>query len=160
MATPAQRQHLGALMRYLLTKEPLIHYAQRRPMGTIHYSESQVVRLLDHGGGITMDCSEAVTCLCKWAGLRDPNGFGYNGYGFTGTLLANLRHYTNPELAMVGALVVYGPGTGHHVSMVLTPGADPLLWSHGREAGPHKIRLSAQRLQQPGPVTFLSIARL
>jgi hypothetical protein len=147
-------------MEYLLTKEPRIHYAQRRPMRTIHFSEQQLVSLLNHGGAITMDCSEAVTCLCKWAGLHDPNGFHYNGSGYTGTLLANLRHYSDPSAAQVGALVVYGPGGGHHVSMVMEPGHDPLLWSHGREAGPNTIRLSTQRRQQPAPATFLSIARL
>jgi hypothetical protein len=147
-------------MYYLLGREPAIHYAQIRPMRTIHYSERQVTNLLDHGGRITMDCSEAVTCLCKWAGLHDPNGFHFNSYGFTGSLLANLRHYYDPDAALVGALVVYGPGTGHHVSMVLEPGHDPLLWSHGREAGPVRVRLSDQRQQQPAPVTFLSIARL
>lgn len=160
MATRAQRQHLHELMRYLLKKEPLVHYAQVRPMRTIHYTEQQVERLLDHGGSITMDCSEAVTCLCKWAGLKDPNGMGYNGNGFTGTLLAHLRHYTDPKAAQTGALVVYGTGNGHHVSMVIEPGSDPLLWSHGREAGPVTVRLSKQRQQQPAPVTFLSIARL
>jgi len=145
---------------YLLQKEPQVHYAQRRPMRNVHLTEVEMRAKLDSGGSLTMDCSEAVTCLCKWAGLDDPNGNHYNGDGYTGTLLAHLPHYTNPRIAQVGALVVYGPETGHHVSMVLEPGEDPLLWSHGREAGPVTVRLSAQKRQQPAPATFLSIARL
>lgn len=163
MATKAQRLHLRELMRYLLSKEPHIHYAQVRPMQTVHWTEQQMEKLLDRGGYITMDCSEAVTCLCKWAGLKDPNGMHYNGYGFTGTLLSHLPHYRDPRVAQTGALVVYGPASGHHVSMVLTPdpkNGNPLLWSHGREGGPNTIRLNDQKAQQPAPATFLSIAHL
>lgn len=129
-------------------------------MGTICYSEEQMDELVTTGRGVTMDCSEAVTCLCKWAGLHDPNGNGYNGQGYTGTLLAHLPHYSDPAAAMVGALVVFGPGTGEHVVMVMEPGADPLLFSHGSEAGPVPIRLSAERRGHHPPVTFLSIAHL
>lgn len=147
-------------MRYLLEHEPQVHYAQQRPMDTTRISEPILRAMLTAGHGITMDCSEAVTALCKWAGLRDPNGLGYNGYGYTGTLLATLPHYTDPRRARVGALVVYGPGTGEHVSMVLERGSDPLLWSHGLEGGPVKVRLSQQRQYHARPVTFLAIANL
>lgn len=147
-------------MAYLLDHEVDVHYAQVRPMRTVHLSESQAVAQLQHGPGLTMDCSEAVTCLCKWAGLHDPNGRGYSGEGFTGTLLAHLPHYHDPAGAKVGALVVFGPGTGDHVAMVMEPGADPLLWSHGYEGGPRKVALSHERAVHRPPVTFLSIGRL
>jgi hypothetical protein len=160
MATDGQRGHLKALMRWLVANEPRVHYAQVRPMRTIPLPEQVAARRLAKGGSLTMDCSEAVTCLCKWAGLQDPNGRRYDGSGYTGTLLAHLPHYTDPRRALIGALVVYGPGDGDHVSMVLKPGADPLLWSHGVEAGPLTIRLSAQRRMHRPPVTFLSIAAL
>lgn len=160
MATPAQRKHLLDLMNFLVEQEPRVHYAQVRPMQTIHWREQQVVNLLYHGGSITMDCSEAVTCLCKWAGLKDPNGLNYNGRGFTGTLLGNLPHYTDPAKAKIGALVVFGRGSGHHVCMVAKAGADPVLWSHGQERGPIWIPLSDEQKYQPGPATFLSIAHL
>jgi hypothetical protein len=160
VATDAQRSHLLSLMRFLLAHEPQVHYAQIRPMRTVTMPEVVMLASLRRGHGITMDCSEAVTCLCKWARLRDPNGRGYNGTGFTGTLLAHLPHYTNPRSARVGALVVFGPSTGHHVCMVMAPGDDPLLWSHGQERGPLRIRLSQERRFQPAGVTFLSIANL
>ncbi len=107
-----------------------------------------------------MDCSESVTLLCRLADLDDPNGLNYNGQGLTGTLLGHLRHYSNPRAANIGALVVFGPGTGHHVCMVRRPGVNPLLFSHGQERGPFFISLSEEAKYQPKPVTFLSIAGL
>jgi len=160
MATTQQREHLAVLMDYLVKHEPQVHYAQERPMDAIHYNEKQLRTLFSHGGSIRMDCSEAVTALCKWAGLRDPNGRGYNGTGYTGTLLANLPHYTDPRKAKTGALVVFGNGNGHHVCMVRHPGPDPLLWSHGQERGPIQLRLSVEREYQTGRVVFLSIKNL
>jgi len=160
MATDAQRLHLLALMRYLLAHEPQIHYAQVRPMRTVALRESQLHTLLDHGHTVTMDCSESVTCLCKWAGMHDPNGHHYDGTGYTGTLLDNLPHYSDPSHARVGALCVFGPGNGDHVCMVMEHGADPWLWSHGYEGGPRKVRLSVERAIHRKPVTFLSIAAL
>lgn len=147
-------------MAYLLDHEADIHYAQVRPMRTVHLSESQAVHSLQHGPGLTMDCSESVTCLCKWAGLHDPNGLGYSGRGYTGTLLDHLPHYSKPAGAEVGALVVFGPGTGDHVAMVMEPGTDPVLWSHGEEHGPRRVPLSIERAVHRPPVTFLSIASL
>jgi hypothetical protein len=161
VATTAQRRHLHDLMRYTLAHEPQIHYAQVRPMRTVRLSEAELHTLLGHGHTITMDCSEGVTCLCKWAGLRDPNGLHYDGQGYTGTLLSHLTtHYTDPHRAKVGALCVFGPAPGDHVAMVMEPGSDPLMWSHGYEGGPRKVRFSAERAIHRRPATFLSIAAL
>jgi hypothetical protein len=44
--------------------------------------------------------------------------------------------------------------------MVLGPGADPLLWSHGGESGPKPVRFSTARAAHRRPATFLSIAGL
>lgn len=147
-------------MRYLLAHEPQVHYAQIRPMRTVHLSEAQLDTLLGHGGSVTMDCSESVTCLCKWAGLHDPNGLGYDGRGYTGTMLAHLPHYANPAGAMTGALCVYGPPPGDHVAMVYERGPDPLMWSHGAENGPRLVPHSHEAAVHSPPATFLSIAAL
>src|SRR5437762_842516 len=145
MATAAQRQHLLSLADFLISRAGQVHYAQIRPMRTVHLHEQELDSLLAHGGAITMDCSEAVTCLCKWAGLHDPNGLGYDGAGYTGTLLGHLPHYTDPRQANVGALVVFGPPPGDHVAMVLERGkANPALFSHGSEAGPLRIPLAVE----------------
>ena len=161
MSTLAQRRHMQDLMRFLIAHEGNVHYAMRRPMETILLTEAQMrKRVLAGKPGITMDCSESVTCICKWAGLADPNGHRYNRTGYTGSLLDHLPHYTNPREALAGAMVVFGPSTGDHVCMVLEKGADPLLFSHGQERGPLAIRLSAERRAHRKPVTFLDITKL
>lgn len=165
MATEAQRAHLHVLMTRLVAYEHAVHYPPHDIRGpadarTFHLSEQELEHVLRAGGGVTMDCSEAVTELCKWAGLRDPNGLAYRYAGYTGTLLAHLPHFSDPADAYTGGLVVYGPGTGDHVSMVYDRGRDPLLWSHGREGGPELIHLSQQRVRHRAPVTFLSVAHL
>lgn len=160
MATPAQRTHLKALMAYLRQHERQVHYAQARPMDWTRWSEAHLHALLDSGAGIWADCSESVTAICRWAGLRDPNGRHYDGSGNTSTMYQHLPHYTDPRRAMVGALVVFGPGGADHVCMVYTPGADPLLWSHGAESGPRLVRYSLERAIHRRPATFLSIAGL
>jgi hypothetical protein len=160
MATEEQRRRLRSLMAYLLDHEADIRYAQVRPMREVRLTWPEAQHRLQHGPGLTFDCSESVTCLCRWAGLHDPNGNGYNGHGYTGTLLGHLPHYTSPASARVGALAVFGPGTGEHVAMVYAPGSNPLMWSHGSTAGPQLIRLASEARLHAPPVTFLSIAAL
>lgn len=155
MATAAQRNRLAQLARNLIAHEPQVHYSQVRPY-PVHAKPGQYP--------ITLDCSSAVTLLCKWAGLKDPNGphYNYNGYGYTGTLLDGpCRHYFSPARAYVGALVIFGPGTGEHAAMVIGElGHNPLLFSHGMERGPLAIRLHDEAQYHRPPVTFLSIAHL
>ena len=153
------------LMLYLVKHERQIHYPLHDVRGaadaaTWRLSLKQLYAKLAGGGSIQFDCSQSSTQLFKWLNLKDPNGLDYRYPGYTGTMLEHLRHYSNPEDAYVGALCVFGPGTGHHVSVVYEHGADPLLWSHGREGGPELVRLSNQRTYQPTPVTFLNVSRL
>lgn len=152
---------MGVLVRY----EPQVNYPLHDVRGsldaaTFALTEDAMLNRLYTREHLMMDCSQAVTSLCRWADLHDPNGLGYRYAGYTGTLLHNLTHYTDPAKANIGALVVYGPSTGDHVSMVYERGADPLLWSHGFDGGPVLIRLSAQRQMHRAPVTLLSIAKL
>jgi hypothetical protein len=147
-------------MLYTYAKRVQIHYAEQRPMDVVKLSEKQLRATFSAGRSVSMDCSEGVTALCKWAGLRDPNGNHYNGYGYTGTMLGHLPHYSDPRRAKRGALCVYGPGNGDHVAMVCEPGSDPLMWSHGSESGPILVRWSVERDFHRKPATFLSIAGL
>lgn len=158
MTTDRQREHLAQLMDALVFYRRRVHYAQVRPMRSMHVRRLRPALL--RPGGLTMDCSETVTFLCRLAGLRDPNGLNYNGAGYTGTLLSFLEHYTDPSIAKVGALCVFGDAPGEHVCMVRKPGADPLLFSHGTETEPQYHPLSYMRPGFTGAVTFLSIARL
>jgi peptidoglycan hydrolase-like protein with peptidoglycan-binding domain len=132
--------------RWGIAHEPQIHYQQSRPIDGLGHPRKLP---------LNTDCSGFVTDCYNWAGAPDPNGRKYNGEGFTGTLLATGRRITKSQ-ARPGDLVVYGPGTGHHVCMVLEAGEDPLLVSHGQEKGPLAIRHSAEVAAQPPPVTFLS----
>lgn len=162
--TPAQRKHIAELIRLLYVHRAQLDYPIHDVRGpadraTFRLGEQEMRRQLAGGGRLMFDCSQMVTQVLRWAGLRDPNGLGYEYAGYTGTMLHTLRHYSKPGAAGIGALVVYGPGTGEHVSIVLEPGADPLLGSHGRP-GFDLVKLSAQRTWHHLPVTFLSIAEL
>lgn len=164
VTTAAQRSALHEMMRQLTDAEHGVHYEQRRPMQLQKLPYAAALReARENDAGVRADCSEFVTALCKWAGLEDPNGNGYNGAGYTGTMLKHLPHYHNPAGAYTGALAVFGPGTGEHVAMVYEPdrrNGDPLLCSHGQERGPLLIRLSVERQFHSAPVTMLSIAGL
>lgn len=100
---------------------------------------------------IYADCSAFVTYCYSWAGAPDPNGNGYNGYGYTGTLLA---HGTpiGASQARPGDVVVYGPGTGWHTALIVEGGADPLTVSHGGQGDPNYCRVSQDGRQ---PQRFL-----
>lgn len=162
MTSDAQRQEMQRLMRVLVNHRGRVHYAQRRPMATATIRPGHLRRAIYRPGGITMDCSESVTLICRLAGLRDPNGRNYDGYGYTGTLLTYLEHYAEPSRARPGALVVFGGGTGEHVAMVYEASAhDPVCFSHGTEQDPRFYRLSELLPAFPGqPHTFLAVGKL
>jgi hypothetical protein len=150
-------------MRWLIAENAQIHYLQRRPMALIHYTEQALSDLFAAHHTVSADCSESITCLCKWAGLADPSGLGYDGYGNTQTMYDHLPHYSSPQDAEVGAIAMFGAGYSlahQHVAMVMKPGADPLLFSHGSEPGPMAIRLSVEAPYHPGKPVFLSIQHL
>lgn len=161
MATTAQRNELAALMDYLVRHEPSVHYRQARPMVTRTIRNlTDLHAVVTSKRGLYADCSETITLLCRLAGLRDPNGMGYDGYGNSGSMFAHLPHYYSAANAMVGGLVAFGDGGGDHVCMVRHPGADPVLFSHGQERGPLLIPLSVEKRYHPGPYSFLSIQHL
>jgi hypothetical protein len=127
---------------------------------TFNLTGEEAKATLTRGGRLMGDCSGILTDVFKWAGLRDPNGLDYRRQGYTGSMLETLPHYHNPGDANVGALVVFGPGTGEHVAMVMAPGDDPMLYSHGYEQAGPPIRLSLERTYHSPPVTFLNITEL
>jgi hypothetical protein len=109
---------------------------------------------------ITTDCSGFVTLMAKWAGLPDPNGLGYNGEGYTGSLLHHLSHIPFHE-TWRGDLCVYGTGTGTHVVALSMGGvreANPIVYSHGQQGGPFALTLNAESAYHSGqPRTYLRI---
>ncbi len=162
MTTTAQRTEMRRLMNLLVRYRSRVHYAQIRPMPTRRIHRGHLRTALLKPGGITMDCSESVTLICRLAGLRDPNGLNYDGTGYTGTLLDYLKHYSSPAKAEPGALVVFGGGTGEHVCMVYEHHeTNPKLFSHGTENDPKFYDLHTMIAAFPGqPHTFLAIDKL
>ena len=140
------RTQIVANARWGVAHEPEIHYAKTRPIDGHGHA---------HKLPLTTDCSGFVTDCYEWAGAPDPNGNGFNGLGFTGTMLAHCRHI--PASAVQGGdLVIWGLPPGEHVALVLEPGRDPLLASHGQEAGPIAISFSAESAAHHPPATWLS----
>jgi hypothetical protein len=111
------------------------------------------------GHRLQADCSQIAQQAFRWCDLQDPCGLGFRYAGDTGAMLHHLPHYSSPRGAGRGALVVFGPGRGEHVSIVIEPGPDPLLWSHGRP-GVDLWRLSQQRSWHRPPVTFCAVLEL
>jgi hypothetical protein len=161
MATAAQRRELLALMDYCIAHRGQIHYppGDRRTekVATIRSWVDVHARIL-RPGGWDIDCSQMDEALLRAVGCGLPFRDG-----FTGSFLEHLPHYFDGRHANVGGLVVFGPGTGHHMAMVHTPDpkhGNPLLMSHGQEADPRLIYLSQEQAGQPHPATFCSIAKL
>lgn len=122
----AIRQSIAANARWGAEKQRDIHYAEIRPIP---------LRAAERSLPLTTDCSGWVTLLYKWAGASDPNGLGYNGEGYTGTLLEHGRPITQDQ-AQPGDLIIWGHFPGHHVAVCVEAGADPLVCSHGGEQNP------------------------
>jgi hypothetical protein len=142
----AIRSHIVANARWGIANEARIHYREVRPIDGL----DEPRRL-----PLATDCSGFATLCYAWAGAPDPNGLGYSGEGWTGTLLAHMTAIA-PGDARPGDLVVFGPEPGSHCALVLEPGEDPLLCSHGQERGPLAIRFSVETRFQPQPATWLS----
>jgi hypothetical protein len=93
----------------------------------------------DYGGHpyIYEDCSSAVTGYFWQCHLPDPNGRGYDGEGFTGTLC---QHGVPVASPLPGDLIFYGYGyPWKHVAIAV--GDDPFkpatrCVSHGHQGGP------------------------
>ena len=140
------REKIVTAARWGIEHEPQIHYGETRPI--------PLARRLP----LTTDCSGFVTLCYYLAGAPDPNGNGYSGYGWTGTLLHHLRAI-GPVDVRRGDIVVWGAYPGRHCAIVLEADDDPLLASHGMERGPIAIRFSAECRFQPPQITWLGYAR-
>lgn len=124
---------------YLIAHRDLVRYSQVRRMDIvrqhIHFNPPALRQY------IFEDCSSSITGLYWLAGLPDPNGLGYNGYGYTGTQSAHgwvVWHLGQPlSLLRPGDLVFYGGGwPHHHVAMYLGNGR---VFSHGTDTGPFNL---------------------
>jgi hypothetical protein len=154
----AVRANTVSLMQLLLAQTARVHYpVNDQRTRTIHQiaTRAQLQTELT-AGRLNIDCSQAVTLIAHVAGAKDPNGGNYASDGFTGTLLQHCAHISRAQ-AQHGDLCVFGGGTGHHVTMVMQPGGDPLLFSHGQENDPIAIRQSVEGRFQPPGITYLRL---
>jgi cell wall-associated NlpC family hydrolase len=87
------------------------------------------------------DCSSFVTWCYFAAGAPDPNGLGYNGFGYTGTQIAHGQEKGRPR---PGDLVFYGPSRSaiNHVTLYVGNGR---VISHGQETGPQLLPMDYGR---------------
>lgn len=121
-----------------------ISYSQARPFKVMVYPDQ----------GYRGDCSSYVTQAFAYAWdildgvpLHDPNGrVEYDGYGWTGTLLATNHGHRVPldRRFFVGDLAIFGSFFNtKHVTVCRKGGmeADAVFSSHGTEAGPLPTRL-------------------
>jgi hypothetical protein len=134
--TPTWRDVAVETMRWSLKNEPAIHYLQQRPFDPTSFLRRDIP--------MYADCSATTTMIYRAAGRPDPNGRDYDGTGYTGTLRAHTPKRRTIRGCKPGDFIVYGRGGGAHVVVVLESGANPLVWSHGQEAGPLTTRHSDQ----------------
>lgn len=129
--------------RWGAAEEPQIHYTQGPERDDFLFLPPRPLPM-------STDCSGFWTACCKWAGAPDPSGLDYEWVGWTGTMVAALEECAVADL-LPGDGVIWGPGVGKHVAVVVEAGADPLLVSHGQERGPIYIRTSAETRFQGSP---------
>lgn len=144
------RLYLASLMDASVHNAANWHYRMSRPF-TNHPTVEQITH-----GSIVADCSAGFTILCELAGIPDPSGYSYDGYGNSESIWQHLPHVTIDKLD-IGDAVIFGEGGSHHISMVRQPGPDPIVWSNGSEAAPAYYRLSQERGWQPPAVTYAKI---
>lgn len=122
----------------------------------------QVMARLRSGGTITGDCSGMVSDMFDWAGLRDPNGLGFDGFGFTGTVMDHLPRFTDTADVHLGTIGVYGTYPGVHEIMFLEDyqGDQTRIFSHGGPYGAIST-LGVENSYHAGkPLGFYAIAGL
>jgi hypothetical protein len=94
---------------------------------------------------VIADCSKGCQFLARWAGAPDPMDPQHNTFadwGNSQTIWSHLQHADHAHDLEVGDIVTFGRNGDKHAAMVLEPGRDPLLWSHGHQGAPNSYRLS------------------
>ena len=112
---------------------------QQNNPSTYEYSETRPMpsSLLSGTLPIRIDCSAFATLCYKASGAPDPNGLGYNGTGFTGTLEKHGQVTSKPQ---PGDLAFFFPGQGPggsfgHVTVYI---GDGKVISMGVPGDPHE----------------------
>lgn len=134
------RERMRKNMVWAVEHEPQGHYRQYRPFNVDIIKNKQLP--------YDLDCSSMTVCQSRAVGRPDPTGNGYDAGKskptWTGTLRSATPKRAHVKDALVGDHIVYGQNGGAHVVQVFEPGPDPLVFSHGQEAGPMLVRHSTE----------------
>ena len=116
--TPDQRQQARYVIRRYLERceanQPDIHYSQFRPLTCLGDSPDSE---------FSTDCSGLCIAAHRYADIwsagfqvKDPGGYGYSGWGFTGSILATNRRRRVPldRKFFIGDMALYGPSLNEH----------------------------------------------
>ena len=147
--TPERRKQARFVIRRYLERSEgnraKIHYSQFRPLTSLGDSPTN---------GFTTDCSGLCISAFYWADLwcpftvKSPGGFGYTGWGYTGSILAENRKRRVPldRKFFIGDMALYGSSLSHttHVTICRRGGSfmQSIWTSHGSELGPYPTRLN------------------
>lgn len=150
--TSEQRSAIRTIIRRYLERcemaKPGIHYSQFRPLTSLGDAPAS---------GFTTDCSGLTISAFYWADMwlpykvKDPGGYGYTGWGYTGSILETNKKRRVPldRKFFVGDMALFGSSLGRtsHVTICRRNGdAMSSIWtSHGNEAGPYPTRLRYRR---------------
>jgi hypothetical protein len=147
--TPDQRKAVRTIIGNYLTQceanRSRIHYSQFRPLTALGDDPKR---------GFTTDCSGLVICAFYRAELftknyrvKDPGGYAYSGWGYTGSILATNKSRRVPldRKFFIGDMALFGRhlGATSHVTICRRGGGtmDSIWTSHGSESGPVPTRL-------------------
>ena len=147
----------GGGTRHAVVAAALLAYNKR---DQIHYTEDMkrrmegvVKRIKPPNVPSVGDCSSMVTWYYFAAGAPDPNGAGYNGSGFTGTL--DRGRTVSIDQSQPGDYVLYG--TAHpwaHVALFVgEKQGQHMVVSHGSEGGPYYLPWNYRK--DTGPIKSL-----
>lgn len=126
-----RKAHLLSAAQILYNRRGIVHYTQG-PARMWIVRHRLVLAQLELMSQDWEDCSSSVTGLRSVAGLSDPNGMDFDGFGFTGTM-AEHGESVPIASATVGDCYLYGTFPYYHVTMNVGPNR---CFSHGSEAGP------------------------
>jgi len=121
-----------------------------KPAGTYEYDPIRPMpaSILEGPYPIKTDCSGYATLTYKAAGLNDPNGLGYSGAGYTGTLEAKGRRVSTPS---PGDLAFWSDPD--HVGVCDGHGN---VYEFGAPPGPVKTPISQENTYHAGFVGYRS----
>lgn len=152
LLTAEQRASARTVIRRYLEKaelnQPDIHYSQFRPLTSLGDPPTSE---------FTTDCSGLCISAFYWADLwlpfkiKDPGGYAYQGWGYTGSILETNKKRRIPldRKFFVGDMALYGPSIYRttHVTICRRNGdyMSSIWTSHGSERGPYATRINYRR---------------